>query len=435
MSDPIDVLFYYPEDVEKKFEGKLYKAPSGRYQLESKALSLLRLAPKDIIYANSIPFNTPYTLVNCHLKEYAAHASTYVINECYKGKLIEKVTDETIVQVTAGMTHLCKWINQSRIDASLSYNIYEPGNVLIKSAYEETFRIGEGAELLLQQLCGEERNKQGLHLKELGFVKLNYSKPVSRLQAWKQMEAFLKFLSLFSDEVPRLTSVEYQHADGQPFHLTMPAGDEVDDDYSHPTYTATEIRDQLTGALERFYLNRPDFVSVLDLFNESRENKTTEVSFLNITTGLEVLHKEFYQDGNDDLEQKLRENLIASNLLSRKVNKKWVQAVRYMHLFQEISELKLYKNNVADLNQTVSLLTESRNYYTHYTKTKKAFWSPNQLVYKNRILREVLRALILKKIGLDTKAIEMITGRFAGAIYAYSYEANEYSINFKSKGN
>jgi hypothetical protein len=237
---------------------------------------------------------------------------------------------------------------------------------------------------------------------------------------------FLKFLSLFTEKIPVLRRLDLKLNDSVDINcLSVKWGSEfVEND---PSLSLDHFEEQLLDLLKCFFEHRDKFVRVIDLLNASVQNKTAEISFLNLTTGFEVYHKYFREfKENETIREQLWEELNLAGLVQNKT-KKWEQILRYAHLFRLMDDVEFFKKNIPNPKKTIELMKDSRNYYTHYSSTTKEIWTPNRLIYSNIYLRQLLKGVLLKELGLKGKSItRLLNYRFASLFH--HYEKNEFSV-------
>jgi len=180
--------------------------------------------------------------------------------------------------------------------------------------------------------------------------------------------------------------------------------------------------------LKIFYQSRDKFVRVLDLLIASVKNSTAEISFLNITTAFEVFHKYFMEKNNEPLRKKFFNELKADGLVQTDRGK-WDQIIRYHHLFELTKDIQFFKQNFQNPRKTIALIRDSRNYYTHYSEQKDEIWTPNRLIFANKALRQLLKAVVLKELELPENLINKLLNNRA-AIFYQDFENNEYSLHY-----
>jgi hypothetical protein len=117
-----------------------------------------------------------------------------------------------------------------------------------------------------------------------------------------------------------------------------------------------------------------------------------------------------------DEQMRLSKQLYNRGILPQ-IPSKWIQIARYDHVFEMVKEFDFFNFHFSDMDNLLISMRESRNYYTHYGKKKKSVWTPNQLFYINRALRQLLKAAILKYLGLSSDLINKLLNNKAAYFY------------------
>jgi hypothetical protein len=425
MNIGIPVEFYEPSKPEEVLQGKLYIDENGKDYLDFAGGLKYAFVTMPIVFANSLDSDEKYTLINCFFRKSSLSLVRCIISELFKGDFLPKVTEKKYLEVAFKMTGLTDWINQSRIKAEHSFSAQEESKIFIREFFRKSFRIKPDVDLELSEFCTEKYSHGEIILKNDSEVKIISQALASRLELYQDATAFLKLLSLFTSRFPKLIQLNFCDTEGKSVeHLTIKRQKVVAENDALLYYD--QVSEFWDEALQLFYKNRNKFVRILDLLNESVSNHTAEISFLNLTTALEVFHKYFHEDNCVSLRNQLAEELYNIGIVEKKPTK-WDQIVRYFHLITICNDINYIKQRISNVSNVISLMRDSRNYYTHYTATKNEIWTPNQLIRVNRVLRQLVRAIILKQLQMPSESINTLLFKEADVIF-YDYESNEYSL-------
>ncbi|TWI85869.1 hypothetical protein IQ13_1038 [Lacibacter cauensis] len=423
----IDIEFYEPNLPNEVREGLLFIDQDGKDYFEYNGSMKDWIKSYKVIYATAVATNEKYTFINCYFSQSSSSRCKFVINELYEGDFVSEATEKNCIEAEVRITGLTNWINHPRIKPEITFSTSEQSKVILKEFFTRTFQISEHTQLELCEFCGENYSRNQTILQNLSFVKLKNSKPTSRLEMYHIATAFSKLLSLFSDDVPRFTYLQFSFTSKkQVISLSTKGVTEPDNNDTLLSYDKLEL--YWPKILETYYSKRDKYVKVIDLLIASIKNNTAEISFLNITTAFEVFHKYFYEKENEALRKVLLSELSEVGLVNRPT-KRWEQIIRYHHLFKIIEGIDFFKQNFQNPLKTIDLIRESRNYYTHYHETEKEIWTPNRLLYANKALRQLLKGVILKELQLPDHLINKLLSNRA-AVFYQDYENNEYSLHF-----
>lgn len=427
MDRKIDIKFCKPGESVRK-DGTLIIEEFGKNMIEFKGDMLDPFEVIDVIFAEAVDSEVEYTLVNCVFSHSVGSNFCFTVNELYQGVYLSKVTTEDCVQSSARVTGLTRWINQSRIKPTINFDVNEPGNVLIQPPYERIFSINNNISIRLEEYCYEQLQRDGVILENRSQYFVEAKLPISRMRMFELTFAFQKLLSLFTEYIPRFTGLELELVNENYIAcLAFKPTEKLR--VNDALLDLLRMSDYFDNMLFLFYARLKDYVQVIDLLNESIKNKTSEISFLNLTTALEVFHKNFMEDGNTEARDQVAYELEQVGLKQRGRNE-WNQIMRYHHLFQYMNNISFVPQIVTDELKMIELIKDSRNYYTHYSETKRDIWTPNQLVYSNMFLRQLVKGVIVKSLQLpDDLVNRLLNNQFA--TISHRYDKNEYSMNFK----
>lgn len=427
MNIGIDITFFEPDAPDKLSTGRLYIDENGGDYIEFEGTLPDAFRTFKIIYAKPIKWEEKYTLMNCVFKQSKGGMYRFLINELYKGDFINKALECDCIEAEARMTGLTNWINNPRIKPEITFSTSKESRIIIMDFFTKTFPVSNNITLELTEFCGDSYDRNETILKNLSQIKFTCKNPSSRLELYKNVVSFLQLLSLFTFDLPQLTMLNFSFSNGRTVeHLSTNKVKITDENDALLSYD--QIEKEWPKAIAIFYAQRDKFSKILALLIASIENITAEISFLNITTAFEVFHKYFLEDGNSSMRQTLTTELIEAEVINRDSGK-WDQIIRYHHLFKFTEDIEFFKQNFQNPYKTIVLIRDSRNYYTHYTPSEKQIWTPNQLLFANKALRQLLKAVILKKLEIPDSLINKLLNN-RGAIFYQDYEKNKYSLHY-----
>ncbi len=260
--------------------------------------------------------------------------------------------------------------------------------------------------------------------------------PASRLDLYNHALNFLRIQSLFLDRIASFSKVELIDQSSEPKELQRKdfrLQEGIKRYYIFLSYT--DLAPYFSNIIDHFYRHSAEFTTVIDLMNESRRNRTPEISFLNLTTALEVFHKHFAAAGNDNKKKQFNELFKDKD---KKVFKDWVNVSRYYHLLELTGQIDFLNQRITDQSDFCKQIRNTRNWYTHYDQKIVSPWSPAKLALNNKLLEGLLKAVILQKLGLPDTLINKLLLADAELFFS-DYETNPFSLSYKpevyGKGN
>ena len=427
MNKQIDITFFEPNEPLNQKHGTLIIEEFGKNMIEFKGNFSDAFRVIDIIFAEAVDSDEKFTLINS-VFHYSSNSNyRVIINELYQGAHLSKVTEEDCIRATARVTGLTGWINQPRIKPSISSDINNTENILIKPPYERVFSIDDNLSLRLEEYCYELMSRDSVILENRSQYFLEAKIAVSRLRMLEVTFSFQKLLSLFTEYIPRFVGLDLQLTDN--VNVACLAFKLLEKPKNNEALLTLELMsDHFDNMLRLYYERLKDYIKIIDLLNASIENKTSEISFLNLTTALEVFHKHFMEDGENQMRNNIANELEQAGLKNQRGHN-WNQLMRYYHLFKYMNNVEFFSKIVPNYSRFAGLVKDSRNYYTHYSKTTKKIWTPNQLLYANKTLRPLVKGVILKKLGMPDQLInQLLNNRFAAI--SHGYDKNEYSMYY-----
>lgn len=422
-----EVTFYENNNYEIEKKGTLYFEEAGKCFIEFKGSFLDAYKAIKLIHAEDVETKERYTLINCYFRQSNGSTYRFASNETYKGEFLGQVHEANFRQVTATISGLTNWINQPRIKPEIAFSKYASGNVVIKEFFEKTFEISSNLKLEICEFCAENYSRNKTILQNRSYIRIIAKEPVSRLELYKNVAAFLKFLSLFTSEIPTITSLEYV-LKSETTVEALEYNKQIITDEAEPPITFDKLEENWQETLTMFYADRDRYCKVIDLLIASIENTTAEISFLNITTAMEVMHKYFFESIDAKNREAMKKELLDARLIDS-VKREWTQIMRYNHLFIKASEFTTAEQYFSNRLKAIETIKDSRNFYTHYSNTKKFIWTPNQLFYINRSLRQLLTGLLLRQLQIPLNLVNLHINTNSGYFY-HDYERNEFSVHY-----
>ena len=192
--------------------------------------------------------------------------------------------------------------------------------------------------------------------------------------------------------------------------------------------TLDQLQSYFPDIVSRYYNEACKYSKVFDLLNESSMNKTAEISYLNITTALEVFHKTFLVQRSENLMMPYMDLMIQEKVVTKR-EKKWINATRYYHLLETVKDIAFFQQRVPDSILMVRKMRNSRNWYTHYDDLGGEIWTPAKLIHINHLLRGLIKAVILIELNLPCIVINKILNADA-YLFFHDHEKNPYSLSY-----
>lgn len=193
-----------------------------------------------------------------------------------------------------------------------------------------------------------------------------------------------------------------------------------------------EVEEIITECLEKWFDKSKEYKHVFDLYFGLFYVPPIYINleFLILAQTIETYHRDFHEGKYVSKEdyQKYYEamyNALPDDINSRLKNRlkgflqygyEFSLRTRLKHLLNEVlSEYKDEMNNlIGRFKDFVNKVTETRNYYTHYTDSKYAVTDPGQLYYLAQKLKIILQICFLIELGIPSDKIrEMITSSSA----------------------
>lgn len=424
MKQVIDIKFFKPDNNREAFDGVLTINGGGKNYLETQWTGLFNIESIPVLYGCSVS-GEKYTLVNCIFSSTSFSKTKYNITELYKGNFLPDVLEPDYKEAEARISGLTGWINENRIE------LKKDDSIATKEDFIFNCQVTENIALQVKQFAPRRYEKNEVYIGNSSLIRLTSVLPESRLTFYEYTKGFMRFLLLFTDQVPGLKSMNFTGSDGKSIEWLLRNSSDVQDD-ADGLLQYRHLGPYLDEALRIFYADLREFTKVLDLFAESIRNHTAETSFLNLTAAFEIFHKSFLQVKNEPHRTTLIAELITAGIVNNKDrnSRRWMQVVRYYDLLKSMSDVDFVKTNFANPAGTAGKITDSRNYYTHWEDAGDDVWSANELFSINNELRILLRGTVLNQLKLPPPLISKLMNNRA-ALFYYSYEKNKFSIHYK----
>jgi hypothetical protein len=424
----IDIIFFKPSEPESIKEGRLFIDVDGKNYIDYVADSWLEIYdPIHVYYATGIHTKEEYTIVNGVIIKTEYNIYRFEIEELYQGAFLANVLEENILHLGASFSGLTSWLNQPSFELKSFPQVDKIGQIYIHPEFETNYYIKPGILLTLNTYCGQSLSRNQIILNNYSYIRLIADPCKSRLEIFQIFQAFMRFISLFTTNITQLFHLSFSLSSGKDIKLiTNKENRKTDTNQAILTFSYLNL--YLDNALKLYFQNQSQFVRVIDLINESRQNHTPEISFLNITTAFEVFHQNFFQTNNNDIRIDLTNRLIQKKVIKQD-NGEWQQIVRYFHYFLIANDIEEIQKSFPDIDKIIVLIRDSRNHYTHFPNKAKSIWTPKQLIPINRDLVKLLKVAILKKLELPNDLVNKCI-KSTGQYIERNYEQNEYSVNF-----
>lgn len=426
MNTGIDIVYFEPGAEPPYDNGRLYLDIEGRNYFERKGSLKDILKPFKIMYAMSEETGRKYTLINFQFHSAKGDTYRYIVLEVYNNEFLEAVTKENCIETEFEFSGLTEWINNSRISKTVIKDGSKVAEFAINKSVTNKFQISETLSLEFLVYGGFVYDRHTITLTDYSCARIISSKSLSRQEIYQHTEAFLKFVTLFTETLPKFTRLWFTFDNLKTIEY-LSVKKQI-----KPEMTILLTRDKIGKSFETmlnlFYERKQDYLRVINLLIESVRNKTPEISFLNITTAFEVFHKTFLESKDENIRLKLAEELEKAMLVPKKP-KNWDNITRYLHIFKAAGTFTFVKQFSPDIYKMIGGMRASRNYYTHYNLLSKSVWQTKELMSINIGLLQILKSVILIELNLDHDTID----RFLmsnGSLYFNNTKENEYSLFF-----
>lgn len=380
-----------------------------------------------VIFATDIRRETVYTCIQCHLRN-TEPGSTYLnITELIIDEHSPKATEPYYKGIRAEINGLAYWSGAKRAIFGLSIDM-----VTARTLPEETFtyRLTDDVSLVIDNWCHYYTEKQVMSFEMKSQVTVTSNIPASRIALFQYLQDFIRIQSLFVDRMPSFSKVKLIDPEGEQKELLRSDIRERDvrDMFAYMNFHP-DIKAYFGTILKNYQAHAKDWRKVFDLLNESNLNKTKEVSFLNITTALEIMHRDFVEPEDKELMKQYNDLLLTEKVFDKKQTN-WRNATRYYHLIERTHHLPYFQRKIERKINLTRLMRNTRNWYTHYDDETGQVWTPAQLIPVNNLLAGLTKGVILQLLGLPDNLINKLVSAEAHMFF-HNYEANPYSLAYR----
>jgi hypothetical protein len=422
--DHLEVILIFPDEPGSQKRGILHLTDDNRHWLEYTAYGYEHMDKQfPVIYATHERTGDQYTCIQCTARymdvEFCRLDITELIINEHSPSAIEPYYLGLVVEIN-GLTN---WLGRNAF--TFSYSSLPEASAATLPNQHVAYHVSADTILSLESWCFTSMEPQQVSFVTASQLGIYCDNPSARLDLYNHALNFLRIQSLFLDQIETFAKIE----------LIDPSGERKDlerkdirshartDHFIFLKYPDVEVH--FSEIIRLFYKDLPEMTRLIDLMNESRRNRTPEISFLNLTTALEVFHKHFFVTGFDN-----KKNQLNQLLHDRKVSSDWVNASRYLHLLELTGEINFLTQRIDKPLEFCKQLRNTRNWYTHYDRKITAFWTPSNLVLINKLIEGLLKAVILQKLSLPDALINKLL--FADAeIFFHNNDTNPYSVTYK----
>lgn len=347
--------------------------------------------------------NKNYTLVHCICSKVNLKKSSYVINELYEGDFINPGLEKDYLSLTVTILSLTNWLKMDIFSLKNSdpqdyyFSLKAHPNKKHKITYEKNKHLmfEGGSEVKM------DRNEISI-LKKSSLSVVSES-PISRQELFQNYFSFLNLYSLFLRKLPETSSLSFKKESSELKLLLYPI-----EDKNERLSDILISFDKLTAFQEivsRYFENRLKFDQIIPLWEASmKERLDPEIVFLHLTQSIELFHKCFFEKSSF-LKEIGSEIVKEFNLRYKNLPDKWLQIMRYYHLYKITEEIGLKVPFSKEKADFILHLLDSRNFYTHHDE-KEFIWSHFELYSINNILRVWMRGLLLNQLQLSISDIQ-----------------------------
>lgn len=320
------------------------------------------------------------------------------------------------------MTGLTAWINHTRINFETSLTD-ALATATLKKPKRLTWQISTTFSFEVMQIGSYEFEAGSVAFNDVSRARLLSTEILSRLELYNATTSLTRLFMLFSHQLPKLSRLWYTGTDKRAIALLNFFKKPIETEIS---ITLRDIENNFEEMLQTFFISIDHYTKVLDLIQEALQNKTVEISFLNLTTAMEICHKYFLEKDPGNTRSSLANELIQKGTI-KETNGKWENILRYYHILKLSGNLKFIQGSIPALSSFASRLRTSRNYYTHYGEKNEQVYSANRLLWVNRTLVLLLKGTLLQLLGAPEEAINKMQMNHSG-IFFTKYEDNQFSV-------
>lgn len=422
----LDAQLFFPDG--RKLIGRLIFTEQ-HYIVEFNENPNGRMSTKSIrvVFCECNSENKKYTLVHCILLNTNLDKCSYLVNEIYDGEWIKSGNEEEFIGLTASLTYLTSWLHFDLFDLTHLDNKEYYFSVKVRPNKTQKIHYCEYRQIVFDGGSGVQMEKNNITIIKKSTFEIVSKSPISRQELFQDYSSFLNLFTLFLRKLPNTFHLKYIRNDSE-LKLLL----KNEEDISESPFDVLIRLDELEGfdkIIVNYFKSKLKFDSIIELWGVCMKKIDPEISFLHLTQSMELIHKCFFQ--NENSFQKLSEQtFIEFRDRCKEPPNRWIQIMRYLHLFNIIEELGIkvpFNNKKKDF---ILNLLDSRNFYTHHDQ-KEFVWSHFELYAINNILRVWMRGLLLNQLEVSIKNIQKcINSDFYSSIDIDIFR-NPYSMRYR----
>lgn len=286
-----------------------------------------------------------------------------------------------------------------------------------------------------------------IHLNQFAKLEFDFRKGLDIYEAINYLSSFQSFLTFALYESTAIKSIEvysdqyldeyepdkYAQVPIEVFYKPFSNGNVELKHRMFMLFTYKSIQKEFPSIIKKWYSNKELLGSCIDLVFEQFHNKRfSENTFLNLAQAAETFHVRLYNHTKmpkDDYKKMKDEILSATPPLYHKWLNEQFNFGNNLNLHNRLSELvDKYSNSIidkmiSDKDLFIKQIKDSRNYYTHYSKSleKKAL-KGNELYYLTKKLQILLVCAFLIEIGIPKNNLILSLDRVKHTYFHYLAE-------------
>lgn len=291
---------------------------------------------------------------------------------------------------------------------------------------QETIEIQPGVSLVIK--TGYRQNYSKIRYEAHSSVAfyLFFKKPTTKENLFYTVKAITEYYSLFCLQYITIKAITLFPSDEKQVLYFGEFRESINKDFfSNILLEQDEMDAYSTETLKEWMKEYEKCKVVNNLIKDAQNVTDPQLKFICLSRALEVLHKEFFVSNEepgvtyfDDLYQFSTTSSLTTIARTAFAGRRITLAhriydlVRYAHDILSDSNYRLVFGYII-LDGRVQKLADTRNYYTHFSDSKKAnAWSIESLHHLNFGLFMMLKILLLKKTGFTDKTIRRLIGKF-----------------------
>lgn len=395
-SDYINAEFYFPNS-DITYPGTLHTSDNDMFfVLKENPNGRNSWKTIEMIYAKTA--NGLYSCVECYLYKTDHYSYFYfAISELYKGGEILTANAPYFKRLVAEIHFLNFWLHPRLHKLEFRGSVIEKVSISDNKVF--SFKISDDLIIGFESFSAINAEQSEIILKEKSVFFINSSKDITRPLLFNKFYSFLILFSLFLKKIPGTTKLNFESAFDSLECLNT--NKSIRESPIHIIIRFNEIMN-MQSILNVYFSKSSEYNSIIQLWQVSFESIDPEISFLHLTQSLELFHKTFHQ--NDELVRQEVHSEMLSCYSDFKKTKKWVQKMVYHHLYNIAQSWSITVPISLSAIDFINKLTDSRNYYTHYTN-RNNHWNHHELIKINHYLKLWVRCLLLNNLGIEQTLI------------------------------